>query len=145
MFAGIFMALLLFPISKNHIVFVSVLIIASLFPDVDSPTSKIGRNGFSKTFSAFFKHRGVVHSIFFMALIYFFLLGIWRIAALPFLIGYSTHLFLDLLTPRGLRLFWPFKFRIKGFVKSGGLFEIFIFVILLVLNCVLFSIRLIGL
>ena len=141
---GIFMALLLYPISTSHITFIVVLIISSLLPDIDSPTSKIGRNGVSKTFSAFFKHRGIVHSVFFIVLIYFILRSFWMEASLPFLIGYSTHLVLDLLTPRGLKPFWPFKKRIKGFIRSGSLFEVFFFIVFLILDAILFSIRLLG-
>lgn len=143
--AGIFAALVLFSFVHNPFLFGLIVIISSLLPDIDTPTSKLGRNNFSKTLTAFFKHRGVIHSVFFMLLVYFFLLMFWHFAALPFLVGYSVHLLLDLLTPRGLRLFWPFKFRIKGFVRSGGLLEVFVFVIFLILDCALISIHLLGL
>lgn len=143
--AGIFVALVLFSFVHNPFVFGLILVFSSLLPDIDSPTSKIGRNGFSKTLTAFFKHRGVIHSVFFMLFVYFFLRMFWSFAALPFLIGYSVHLFLDLFTPRGVRLFWPFKFRIKGFVRSGGILEVFLFIAFLILDCVLIGIHLFAL
>jgi len=46
-------------------------------------------------------------------------------------VGYVSHLFLDCLTRGGVRLFWPLKFKVKGFVKSGGIVEQVIFVLLL--------------
>ena len=45
-------------------------------------------------------------------------------------IGIFDHLFLDVLTLSGVALFWPLKFKIKGFVKSGSWVEDVIFVVL---------------
>ncbi|PJC45472.1 hypothetical protein CO037_01280, partial [Candidatus Pacearchaeota archaeon CG_4_9_14_0_2_um_filter_30_8] len=47
--------------------------------------------------------------------------------SLGFLVGYGTHLLGDLVTKQGLRLFYPFKFRIHGFLKTGGKIESFLF------------------
>ncbi len=39
-------------------------------------------------------------------------------------------MFLDCLTRAGVNLFWPIKGKVKGFVKSGGIFEDVVFVLL---------------
>ena len=43
-------------------------------------------------------------------------------------------LFLDCFTKSGVALFWPFRYKIKGFVKSGGIIEDVVFVLLLLGN-----------
>jgi len=61
-------------------------------------------------------------------------------AAFGFLIGFLSHLFLDCLTLKGVILFWPIsKKRIKGFFKTGGIFETFLFFILLFVDFYLLS------
>jgi inner membrane protein len=96
-------------------------ILGSLFPDIDSPTSYVGRN--AKIVSFFAKHRGIFHSIFPLIIInlgfayfklWFFLIG--------FSLGYLSHLFLDMFTKKGLEIY-PFKKRIKGPIITGGFFE----------------------
>jgi len=48
-----------------------------------------------------------------------------------FFVGYISHLFLDCFTVSGVKSFWPFGWKIKGFVKSGGIAEQVVFVLLL--------------
>lgn len=138
---GIFGGLLFLHLAENKIAFFFVCLIASLFPDIDSYNSKLGRNGFSRTLTAFTKHRGFIHSFLFMGLFYFIIDRFWPTLGLAFLIGYSIHLLLDSLTYRGVRLFWPFKFRLRFRVKSGGLFEGVVFIVLLILDSILFAMR----
>jgi len=40
-------------------------------------------------------------------------------------------LFLDCWTRGGVELFWPLKYKVKGFVKSGGVVEDVIFVLVM--------------
>jgi inner membrane protein len=72
------------------------------------------------------------HSLLF-AVIVSYILYLWSsVAGFGFFIGYLSHLFLDVLTKRGVRLFWPFfKFKIGFGIKSGGLVEEVLFVLLL--------------
>jgi len=51
-----------------------------------------------------------------------------------FFVGYVSHLFLDCWTKSGVRLFWPFRYKIKGFVRSGGVIEDVVFVLLLLVD-----------
>lgn len=140
---GLFGGLLFLDRAENKILFLIVVLIASVFPDIDSSTSKIGRKGISKVITAFSRHRGVLHSFTFMLFIYFILRSFVPLLAFPFLLGYLIHLISDCFTKRGLRLFWPFRWRFKGFVRSGGLMEIFIFVLFLILDVFLITIRII--
>ena len=132
------------PFSENKALSFLVVLFASLLPDVDSKTSKIGRKGTMKVFFAFVRHRGIVHSIFFMMFIYLILKNFVPVVAPPFLIGYSIHLFLDCFTIRGVRLFWPFKLRVRFIFRSGGVFERALFVVFLILDCFLIGAILVG-
>ena len=105
-------------------------LLGSIFVDVDSRGSKIGRRLWF--LSWIFKHRGIVHSLVgcvFVSLI----VGVFNLwAGFGFFIGYVSHLVLDVLTPMGIRLFWPLKFRVRGFIRSGSWVEdiVFVFVLL---------------
>jgi inner membrane protein len=131
---GLCAGLLFMGQAENGILFLVVALIASVFPDIDSSTSKMGKRSLSKVITAFSKHRGMFHSFTFMLILYMIFNKLIPIIALPFLVGYSSHLISDCFTRQGLRLFWPFRWRFKGFVRSGGLFEIAIFVVFLILD-----------
>jgi len=121
---------------KNQILFMIVLLFFSVFPDIDSNSSKIFKK--LKPFSyltALFDHRGIFHTIYFPIAISFilFILNL-KLISLAVLIGYSLHLFLDMLTKKGIALFYPLsKKRIRGFIKVGYLIEGIIFIILIIL------------
>lgn len=86
---------------------------ASLLPDIDHPKSWVGRRtgSLSVALSAMLGHRGVTHSLVAIAVCAWVLLhnGAPRWAAEAAAVGYASHLFGDLLTPAGLRLFWPLR------------------------------------
>jgi len=114
-------------------VFVLVFVlIGSVFVDIDSCSSKVGKRFWF--FSWFLKHRGFLHSLvgalFFSALVG--LVSLW--AGFGFFVGYVSHLVLDCLTRMGLKVFWPFGFRIRGFVRSGSWVEDVLFVLFLGLD-----------
>jgi inner membrane protein len=136
---GLSFLLLFFGRAENKILFLVVGLIASVFPDIDSSTSKMGRSFFSRVIVAFSKHRGIFHSFTFMLFVYFVFREFVSVLAFPFLLGYFVHLISDCFTKRGLRLFWPFKWRFRGFVKSGGMFEVFIFILFLILDVALIA------
>ncbi len=112
-----------------------------LFVDVDTKKSKMGKILIFRPFQIFFKHRGRFHSLFFCFIFFcLFYFVINTSAAFGFLIGFLSHLFLDCLTLKGVILFWPIsKKRIKGFFKTGGIFETFLFFILLFVDFYLLS------
>jgi len=131
---ALFGILLLLNHVENQLVFVFVVLFVTLLPDIDSSTSRLGRKGISKVITAFTKHRGIFHSLIFVLVIYLVLLFYWPVVSFGFLFGYCLHLFTDCFTKRGVRLFYPLKFRIRGFIKSGGKIELFIFLLFAVLD-----------
>ena len=105
---------------------IGFVLLGTIFVDIDSLNSKI-----SKIFwplSWILKHRGALHSLTFCIFLSLLigLLNLW--AGFGFFIGYSSHLILDCFTRAGVKLFWPFNFRIRGFIKSGSWAENVIFV-----------------
>jgi membrane-bound metal-dependent hydrolase YbcI (DUF457 family) len=124
---AVFFTLLLFQNSPNFFLFLFVSIVATLIPDVDSKNSKIGRRKPARIINFFMKHRGIVHSFLFLAFLSLMIFIFWKEILLPFVLGYSLHLISDSFTLQGTRLFYPFKLRVKGIIKTGGIVEFFIF------------------
>jgi len=121
---------------KNQILFMIILLFFSIFPDIDESSSKIFKK--LKPFSylaVLFGHRNIFHTIYFpIAIALALLIFKLKILSYAVLIGYSLHLFLDLITKKGITLFYPLtKKRIKGFIKVGSLIENLIFIVLIVL------------
>ncbi len=111
---------------EQKIIFLSVVFFASIFPDIDTPYSRIGRRirPLSNLFKVLFKHRGFLHTVFFLAAIDFLLLYFeYGFFAFAFSVGFLSHLVMDSLTKQGVKPFYPFPFRVKGFLKTGGFFE----------------------
>ena len=110
------------------------VLLSTAFVDIDIKNSKFGNRWYFRPLQWMTKHRGILHSLIF-ALLLSLIVGSFSLwAGFGFFIGYLSHLFLDCFTKSGVRLFWPLKFKIKGFVKSGGIVEQIIFVLLLFLN-----------
>jgi inner membrane protein len=105
------------------------VLLGAVFVDIDSWNSKVGKRFWF--LSLFLKHRGVIHSlvgcVFFSLVVGMF--NLW--GGFGFFVGYISHLVLDCFTKMGVRLFWPFKFRIRGFVRSGSWMEDVVFVLVL--------------
>jgi inner membrane protein len=121
----------------NKYLFIATIIFASLLPDLDSGTSLIG-NRF-KLGSLFLKHRGVIHSVAFLTgfSIVFFLLTENFYYFLAFAAGYLSHLLLDSMTPSGVAFFWPGKNRIRGSIRTTGLWDLLIFFVLIAADILL--------
>ena len=122
----------------NKIYFITILILASSFPDIDSDKSKIGRKFpiFSKLINLFFGHRGIFHSIFppLILLFAFWYFNLFYIG-LAIFIGYLTHLIADSITLEGINFLYPFSsFRIKGLIRTGSLVESLLFLMLIIIN-----------
>jgi len=131
-----FVSLLLIDRVSNPYVFVVVALFSTFLPDLDSSNSKLGKKFFSRVLTAFTKHRGIMHSLIFLFGVYFLLDFYFPFVSFGFLIGYGTHLVGDSFTKRGLKLFYPFKFKIKGFLKTGGRMESFLFLIFVILSLI---------
>ena len=94
---------------------VALTTIGSLLPDIDHPSSWVGRRlpVISRPLAAMIGHRGVTHSVVAVLVCLFFLRweGFSRTVIDPLVIGYLSHLAADLLTSSGLRLAWPSRKR----------------------------------
>jgi inner membrane protein len=115
--------------------FMFVVMVGASLPDIDMHKSKVGglTKPFSFLFNLFLGHRGIVHSML-MAFVMYFLFWVFfglNYAAAIF-IGYTSHLFLDAFTPKGISPFWPLRTKLNGIIKSGGILEIGLFFLFLV-------------
>lgn len=137
----VFFILLFFNEISNPIIFIPVFLFASIFPDIDNRFSKIGKKKISRIFNFFLKHRGMIHSFTFLFAVGVSLFFYFREIFYPFVLGYSLHLILDCFTKQGVRIFYPARFKIKGFLKTGGIFENFIFIFLFLVCILLFLYR----
>ena len=102
--------------------------------DIDIKNSKIGKRWYFRPIQWITKHRGFLHSTTMGILLSLLVASFNKWAGFGFLVGYVSHLFLDCLTKAGVRLFWPIKWKLKGFIKSGGVIEDIFFVIFLLLD-----------
>jgi inner membrane protein len=125
--------LLSYFISMPFYVLIFVLL-STVFVDVDSKRSWFGNRWYFRPLQWMTRHRGVLHGLFSGVLLSLIIGVVSRWAGFGFLVGYISHLGLDCFTKSGVALFWPIGFKIKGFVKSGGIVEDVIFVLLLLGN-----------
>lgn len=103
-------------------------VMGALLPDIDHPKSWVGKRlrPLSTIIAAVLGHRGATHSLLAAAGCAWLLFhdGTPRAIVAPVLVGYLSHLAGDLLTPRGLRLAWPFKGSwALPLCRSGSPFE----------------------
>ena len=82
----------------------------------------------------FIKHRGILHSFTFLFVIGLILYFLVPSILYPFLYGYGLHLVLDMSTVAGISPLYPIKKKIKGFIRTGGKFESFIYFLILFVN-----------
>lgn len=129
-FTGLFVGLLLISQVQTTLLdsflLVLITIFGSLFPDIDSPKSILGR--YVKPIGWIFKHRGILHSVFPLAIIYFVVNYFFGFTyALAFSAGFISHILLDVVTREGVHIF-PLGIHIRGPVRVGGFLEyIFLF------------------
>ncbi len=133
---GIFAVIFFFPHINNKLIFVLVVLLASILPDIDSRFSKIGKMAISKPVQVLTKHRGIFHSFTFCIVISFIFAFYVPVLAFPFFLGYALHLLADSWTPDGIRPFWPAKKELRGGVKVGGVIEESVFIIFVILDII---------
>lgn len=105
--------------------------VSALLPDIDTPTSKVGRASpvISTIINITFGHRGLFHSLLAAGLIYLLVSKFFPAYSIYCLVGYLSHLLLDCLTPSGVPLLWPIPYRFRiPVVKTGSVMEIVLFV-----------------
>ena len=91
--------------------------VAALLPDIDLPTSSLGRLLFwiSTRLERRFGHRTLTHSLVGLAAVALLAAPLGRVKPLWFwgvVGGYWSHLWLDMLNRRGVDLFWPSPVRV---------------------------------
>lgn len=119
----------------NTVLFVAVAAFSSLLPDIDHLHSKISRKlqPFAIITTFLFSHRGFVHSLLPMLLLYMLIFRMDSLVANAFLTGYASHLLLDATTKRGITFFYPLPFKIKGFIRTNSFTEKIITLLLLII------------
>lgn len=120
---GLALGLYFVPFVTQKILFIPLVLLASLLPDVDSTSSELGRRKIFRPMQVLFEHRGPLHSYTACILASILLTFLLPTFSLPLFLGYSFHLFLDSFTVMGIRPFWPLKFTSSGKVKSGGVVD----------------------
>jgi inner membrane protein len=107
------------------------VMLATAFVDIDIKNSKAGNRWYLRPFQFFTKHRGMLHSLIVGLILSLVIAAVNHWAGFGFFVGYLSHLLIDCFTKSGVALFWPFGWKINGFVKSGRIVEDVIFVLLL--------------
>ena len=137
---GIAIAFYFLPhIQTNKFIFLGVVLLASLLPDIESGFAAAQRHSLfslQPTENVYHKNH-LLHTYTFLILITIAIAIYYPVLALPFFLGYSFHLFIDSFSPNGIRPFWPLRHRTKGkIVPSGGIDKI-LFVIFLGMDVLL--------
>lgn len=120
-----FLVLLLFGFVLNFPIYMAVFaFVGVLIPDIDIRSRKL--------------HRKLFHNVWMLVILLFigFITGIFfsREAGILFSIGFLSHLVGDSLTHRGIMPLWPIKKpKFNGPVKTGGLGEYLIVIVLLLM------------
>lgn len=106
---------------------------ASLLPDIDLPTSTMGKRvrPLSKLIHKLGGHRGFFHSPMFLILLWVLcyrpgMKQVWILTAIT--AGVLSHFLLDMLNEPGIPLFWPLSKRVRlAKIKTGGKIERFVY------------------
>ena len=125
--------------------FVTIALIATCIPDVDSRYSFLGKKKINRILQFFTKHRGIIHSFTFLTLVTLILLRFVPVLALGFFLGYSSHLLVDSFTKQGIVPFYPWKAKSHGFVRTGGKLELGILISFVIVDFVLIISKIAGL
>lgn len=130
------------------IFFFLLVLIGSILPDLDHPKTKLGRKIPFLSYPIYwlFGHRTFTHSLIFVIIS-------WMIAKIVVVVfqfddlyayaiasGILSHIIGDMITKKGVPLFYPLKKNIRFFItfKTGGVIEKIIAVVLVVCNLYLF-------
>ena len=109
---------------------VTLAIISSLLPDICHAQSRIGRRFkfISIIIRLLFGHRTFTHSILFVSIIaaLLYMIQTPNYYLITIICGLLSHVILDMLTPRGVKLLYPIPISIKFPVqfKTGGLIDL---------------------
>lgn len=106
----------------------SFSLLGSIFPDIDKERTYISTRipHVSKFINKSFGHRTITHSLtFFLVLVYLFsYLEINMYLSAGFLVGYLSHIILDMFNIQGVQLFYPFKSKVTIMkIKTSTIYE----------------------
>jgi inner membrane protein len=135
---GLALALLFLPNVNYKWVFFPIVLICALLPDIDSPDSYFGSSKIWRPLQFIVKHRGVFHSFTLCILVSLVFAFVLPIVALPFFLGYGSHLLADSFTQEGITPFWPWKRASQGALRTGGSVENGIFIGFIIIDSLLF-------
>src|SRR3989344_4956792 len=126
-----------FSFEFDKYLFLFIVLVSSIIPDIDLSGSKIGRRikPLSNIFNFLFGHRGFLHSLLFILILFLIFVFIKNeILGLALFLGFFSHLALDSLSKEGIRFFYPLKFKVNGFIKTNRIVENMMFFVFLVLS-----------
>ena len=133
----LFFILLLISSVNNKILFVIVAILATFLADIDTKHSTLGKKKIFRILQFFIRHRTVFHSFTFLILLTILFIVSIPVIALPFFLGYGSHLIADSFTMRGIRPFYPLKTLAYGKLRTGSRAETGVLVVFLILDVLL--------
>ena len=112
-----------------------IICISSILPDIDHPNSKISKQNPLRFITKYIlNHRGMLHSLFTPIFLYLLLAIIHKEFALLVFIGYTSHLFIDSFTKRGIKPLHPvLNFKIKGNTRTDSIIEKSLFFLIIIL------------
>lgn len=127
-------------IARNGPIGIAASIFGALLPDIDLPSSTMGKK--VKIIGKLLEHRGFTHSLLFMFIVYGLLRllekGQWFDAELYMIVpGILSHIVLDMLNTKGVKLLYPFNDKIKIpliKIKTGTWSDSLCFCILIILT-----------
>ena len=114
----------------TSVTIMTLAVISSIFPDICHTRSIIGRRFKLISFIVrmLFGHRTFTHSLLFMIIIGALLVFIQSPTRyiVTIMLGLISHVILDMLTPKGVKLFYPLRINVVSPVhfKTGGLIDV---------------------
>ena len=131
---GIFIGLILAPFLNTGSIwiFMGLVMIGSLLPDIDQPNSTISNKIpiLPRIINLLSKHRGIFHSVFFALIA--FIISIYlidKVYASAIFIGYFSHLLSDGMTKNGINFLHPVaNLKLSGFIETGTTAELLLFI-----------------
>jgi len=132
-----FLLLLFLPHFNYKFLFLLVLLVATIIPDIDTAFSTVGKNRFFRIIQWLTKHRGIFHSFTLCFVVSIFFIFVYPPVAFPLFLGYCLHLLMDSFTVEGIRPFWPLRQGLNGKITTGGKIEYLFFVIFVIFDVIL--------
>lgn len=129
---------------RQTAVMTGIVAFGSLFPDIDHPSSILGRPLYpiSKIINKLFGHRGVTHSLILyvaVGLVSYFIFPLYWPITCAFLFGVLSHIIMDFLNPGGVPLLYPLKKRFNLLrIRTGSPAEYVLMLLLLALTAGLY-------